>query len=206
METKMSPTSSAIERLKEGNQRFLAAGGAAESLAEPTPLSDLAGGQAPFAAILGCADSRVAPEIVFDAQLGQLFTIRVAGHVAGPNEIGSLEYAVDHLGVELIVVLGHSSCGAVAATLQAVKQPGQALSAALTSIVDEIRPAIDRGSDATSEDQKIGNAVRSHVRATVTRLGERSPVLHRAAASGKLTIIGAEYSLDRGTVEFLEGS
>lgn len=158
--------------------------------------SELAKGQEPHAVILACADSRVAPEIVFDKGLGDLFTIRVAGNVAGDAEIASMEYAVDHLHTPLIVVLGHQSCGAVKAAIDGGEAPGH-----LPTLIGAIQPAVEKAKGESGD--LTANAVRDNVAMVVEQLRSSKPVLADAVASGKLRIVGAVYSLDTGEVTWL---
>lgn len=158
--------------------------------------SELAKGQEPHAVILACADSRVAPEIVFDKGLGDLFTIRVAGNVAGDAEIASMEYAVDHLHTPVIVVLGHQSCGAVKAAIDGGEAPGH-----LPTLIGAIQPAVEKAKGESGD--LTANAVRDNVAMVVEQLRSSKPVLADAAASGKLRIVGAVYSLDTGEVTWL---
>jgi len=157
---------------------------------------ELAKGQSPHAVILACADSRVAPEIVFDKGLGDLFTIRVAGNVAGDAEIASMEYAVEHLHTPLIVVLGHQSCGAVKATIDGGEAPGH-----LPTLIKAIQPAVDKAKGESGD--LTANAVRDNVAMVVGQLQGSTPVLSEAVRSGKLRIVGAVYSLDTGAVTWL---
>ncbi len=198
------PADEALQRLQEGNQRFVAGAGGREAPADATRRAALVAGQWPIAAVLGCADSRVPPEVVFDQALGELFVVRVAGNVAGPTQIGSLEYAVRELGVGLVVVLGHSRCGAIQATLQAVADPALDLPPDLLALVEYLRPsvepvAVDPGETPAA---RLRRAIHANVRDTLRRLAS-SPVLARACREGGLRIVGAEYALETGVVEFL---
>ena len=133
----------ALKRLREGNRRFVDGVRHIETPASPEKRNDLLAGQAPFAVILACADSRVPVEHIFDQGFGDLFVIRVAGNIAAPSQIGSAEYAAQQLSTRLLVVLGHTRCGAVGATLESLRQPGGKLSENMASIVDRIRPAVE---------------------------------------------------------------
>ena len=183
--------------------------------------AELAGGQAPFAAVLGCSDSRVPPEMVFDRGPGDLFVIRVAGNLAGPLEIGSVEFAVDKLGTPLVVVLGHTSCGAVGATLDALRaradrsgrdldgplapELGPNLGAIVERICPAVAPLLDApGKPAEDPETVAQDAVRANVFAEVERLRDESELLRQSVAEGKLLIVGAEYSLDSGVVDFFD--
>src|ERR671911_2640897 len=136
----MVPAIEALERLREGNARFASNMASSGALLSHTQRAALAGGQQPFAIILGCSDSRVPAEIVFDQGLGDLFVIRVAGNIVAPSQVGSVEFAAEKFGTRLVVVLGHTYCGAVAATLEELQRPSETQSRNLRSIVDRIRP------------------------------------------------------------------
>lgn len=157
---------------------------------------ELATGQHPHCALLTCADSRVAPEIVFDQGLGDIFDVRVAGNIAGTSETASLEYAAEHLHVPLIVVMGHSKCGAVSAALEGGTLPGK-----LPDLMAAIKPAVDQSAKETGD--RVANAVRDNVALVVQQLLGAKPVLAELAESGKLRIVGAVYSLETGKVEWL---
>ena len=157
---------------------------------------ELASGQHPHAAILSCADSRVAPEIVFDQGLGDLFDVRVAGNVAGDTEIASLEYAAEHLNVPLIVVVGHQRCGAVTAAAEGGEAHGH-----LSALIAPIRPAVQRAK--TMPGDPIANAVRINVEMVVEQLRGSEPILKERISKHELQIVGAVYSLDTGRVEWL---
>ncbi len=159
---------------------------------------ELAQGQNPRAAVLACADSRVAPEIIFDQGLGDLFVVRVAGNVANDHILGSLEYAVAHLGTQLIVVLGHKRCGAVAAACAGGEAPGH-----IATLVDALAPAVDNisASQNASDDGRVDLVAKENVRLTVERLQSCGPILAERVRQGKLEVAGAFYDLDTGTVE-----
>ena len=190
----------ALDRLREGNRRF-ASGTTSDSesgfLANRAEFAD---GQNPFAIILACSDSRVPVELVFDQGLGDLFVIRVAGNVVAPSQIGSVEFAAAQLGAKLVVVLGHSNCGAVDATLKELAQKQELRSPNLRAIVDRIRPAID---SLTDQDVDLQDAVIANVRHSVGRLQQGSLILEKLVESGELMIVGAEYSIESGKVNFL---
>ncbi len=185
-----------IERLRDGNARFLVGENRAMQGSRKLP-QDLVSGQAPFAVVLGCSDSRVPVELVFDQGLGDVFVIRVAGNIAGAHEIGSIEYAVDMLGSKLIVVLGHTGCGAVKATLSDVAEHNPGLSPGLRAIVDTIKSAVQ-------DEREVNHAVRKNVRAIVARLEEQSEIIAKYVRAKEVCIVGAVYSLETGLVEFLE--
>ena len=198
------PAREALERLREGNRRFVAGPRRLDSRTSAARRRELATGQHPFAVILGCADSRVPAEIVFDQGLGDLFVVRVAGNIAGPTQIGSIELAVETLGSLLVVVLGHSGCSAVHATLDALRAPSVGLGEGLSSVVDSIRPGIEPLLDADTEiDAVMPSAVRANVAATVAELRRVPSIAHRIREHG-LKIVGAEYDLHTGAVTFVD--
>ena len=169
---------------------------------------DLTAGQHPFAIILGCSDSRVPAEIVFDQGLGDLFVIRVAGNIVAASQIGSVEFAVEQFNTPLVVVLGHSCCGAVNGTIASLKDPAAVNSGSIQYIVNRIRPVVEsfKATDLWHQpDKLVEEAVRANVRASVNQLRYSSDILERRVESGKLMIVGAEYSLESGQVEFFEG-
>jgi len=191
------PTADAVlAELKAGNQHHVAHlyKHPHESAARQR---ELVQGQQPHAVILTCADSRVAPEIVFDQGLGDLFTIRVAGNIAADAEVASIEYAAEHLHTPLVVVMGHQSCGAVAAAVAGGEAPGH-----LPTLIDAIRPAVDKARGLPGD--LAANAMRINVEMVVARLRSSQPLLAGLVASGKLRIVGAVYSLENGKVTWLE--
>ena len=200
----MPTAAAALKRLVEGNQRFVERRRRAHDGVLP---ADLVDGQSPRAIILGCSDSRVPAEIVFDQGLGDLFVIRVAGNIVAPTQIGSVEFAASQFGTPLVVVLGHAHCGAVAATLGALDAPDEPVSRNIRSIVERIEPAImplfERG-PWSDRDHLMNAAVRANVRASVQKLKAGSPVLEELIEAGQLAIVGAEYKLDSGVVEFFD--
>jgi carbonic anhydrase len=201
----MLPAREALALLREGNRRFVA------DLRNPESLHarriELAGGQAPFAAILGCSDSRVPVEIVFDQGLGDLFVIRVAGNIVAPSQIGSIEFAADRFGTRLVVVLGHSNCGAVATTLQQLKSPREHQSRNVRAIVDLVRPAVESLLTPELKDDLpalMRQAVRANIRASVRNLRHGSDIIEHLIQNDGLRVVGAEYSLETGEVEFFD--
>ena len=195
----------ALERLREGNRRFAAGLRSMEVLATQTRRADLLAGQRPFAIVLGCSDSRVPAEIVFDQGLGDLFVIRVAGNIVAPSQVGSVEFAATRYETRLVVVLGHSQCGAIAATLEELIQPGGASSRNLRSIVSRIRPSVEAllATELRDDpDALVREAVKANVRASVDHLRHGSEILEDLVAGGGVRIVGAEYSLETGLVEF----
>jgi len=204
----MIPATEALGRLLEGNRRFAADSESRESSARGTRRTEVAAGQEPFAIILGCSDSRVPAEIVFDQGLGDLFVIRVAGNIVAPSQIGSVEFAAERYGTRLVVVLGHSRCGAVLATLEELRRPTANQSRNLHSIVDRIRPSVEAllSTDLRHDaDALVRDAVRANVRVSASHLRHGSEVLEQLIDREGLLIVGAEYSLDTGVVDFFDG-
>ncbi len=203
----MTSAQEALELLRAGNRRFVNGevdDVAAADRAYPGRLSD---GQHPLAVVLACSDSRVPVELVFDQGFGSLFVIRVAGNVSGPTPIGSIEYAVQQFGTPLVVVLGHSQCGAVMATLEELAGEPAKVSPGLRAIVDRVRPGVEPllGAGADFADpQLIEEAVRANVLWSVERLSLGSRVLEKLIDAGKLIVVGARYSIETGRVEFFE--
>lgn len=198
----------ALHRLQEGNRRFLDGESRIDRLASPARRNAVTADQKPFAIVLGCSDSRVPAEIVFDQGLGDLFVIRVAGNVVAPSQIGSVEFAAEVFGTALVVVLGHSRCGAVIATLEELGRNHRHPSRNLRSIVDRVRPAVEPlldGHEHLDKDELVRRAVRANVRASANQLRHGSEILEQLVAQEQLLIVGAEYSLDTGLVDFFEG-
>ncbi len=189
----------ALKRLLEGNARY-AAGKARRPRQAAGRRAEVARGQAPFAIVLGCADSRVPPEIVFDQGLGDLFVVRVAGNIAEDAGIGSIEYGAEHLGARLVLVLGHAECGAVAAALEAAEK-GVAVPGHLGRVVQAILPAVHAVKDRPGD--RLDHAVRANVGLAVGRLVAAEPVLAALSKEGKLRIVGGRYDLRSGRVEIL---
>ena len=196
----------ALARLRAGNQRFVAGSHELLSGADESRREDIVDGQTPFVAVLGCADSRVPVELLFDQGLGDIFVVRVAGNIATATETGSLEYAVQHLNVRLVVVLGHSDCGAVTATLAELDNPTPDLSPNLAEIVGRIAPVVAPvpGAEDIGQEQRLQQVIRANTLATVQRLRKASPVLAQAIRDDGLQVVGAEYDLATGEVEFFD--
>jgi carbonic anhydrase len=192
----------ALARLKEGNERFVGGRGHFPSLQKDI-LADLAGGQQPYATILGCSDSRVPPEVVFDAHLGELFVIRVAGNVLGNSIFGTLQYAGAHLHTPLFVVLGHEGCGAVDAAL-ASKFHGAELESRIEVLLDNILPALDGIDPAQPHDALLHAAVEANVRWTLRQLRDTPEVKAAVAGGTRMKLVGAIYELETGRVRFLD--
>ena len=198
----------ALERLREGNRRFASGVRSIDILASQTRRSELAAGQEPFAIILGCSDSRVPAEIIFDQGLGDLFVIRVAGNVVASSQIGSVEFAAERFSTPVVVVLGHSRCGAVLATVEALIRPTEPLSRGLRSIVDRIQPSVEAllATELRHNSEALVRlAVRSNVRASANQLRHGSDVLESRIQGKRLLVVGAEYSLETGVVDFFDG-
>ncbi|HSD73974.1 MAG TPA: carbonic anhydrase [Steroidobacteraceae bacterium] len=197
----------ALERLKEGNRRFVAGASSFDTFAHHARRDEFIAGQEPFAVILGCSDSRVPVEIVFDQGLGDLFVIRVAGNIVAPSQIGSVEFAAERFGTRLVVVLGHTRCGAVQATLEELQQAATTRSRNLSSIVARIRPSVE-GLLATElrhdHEALAREAVRANVRVSADYLRHGSEVLERLIKKDALRVVGAEYSLETGVVQFFD--
>ncbi len=198
----------ALERLQEGSRRFASGSRSRDTLTSRARPNDLVGGQAPFAVILGCSDSRVPVEIIFDQDLGDLFVIRVAGNIVAPSQVGSVEFAAERFGTRLVVVLGHSSCGAILATLEDLQRSTKSESRNQRSIVDRIRPSVEELLDTDlrhDQDALVRHAVRANVRASVNHLRHGSEVLEQLIQRDGLLVVGAEYSLETGVVDFFDG-
>jgi carbonic anhydrase len=198
----------ALARLREGNRRFVAEGQTQDALTGHTRRLELAAGQAPFAIVLGCSDSRVPAEIVFGQGLGDLFVIRVAGNIVAPSQIGSVEFAAEQFGTRLVVVLGHSRCGAILATLEQLGRGSAERSRHLRSIVDRVRPSVEpllATELARDADALVRHAVRANIRMSVHQLRHGSDILEELIERDGLAVIGAEYSLESGVVDFFEG-
>jgi carbonic anhydrase len=204
----MIPALEALERLRDGNRRFVAEVRSRDTLASQARRSEVVAGQEPFAIILGCSDSRVPAEIVFDQGLGDLFVIRVAGNIVAPSQIGSVEFAAARYGTRLVVVLGHSQCGAILATLEELQRPTKNQSRNLHAIVDRVRPSVEAllGTALRHDhDALVHDAVRANVRVSASHLRHGSEVLEELIQKEGLVVVGAEYSLETGLVEFFDG-
>jgi carbonic anhydrase len=199
----------ALERLQDGNLRFVSDVRSRETLASQTRRDELAvSGQEPFAIILGCSDSRVPGEIVFDQGLGDLFVIRVAGNIVAASQVGSVEFAAARYGTRLVVVLGHSQCGAVLATLEELQQTTEHQSRNLRSIVDRVRPSVEAllATELRHDPAAlVRHAVRANIRVSVNHLRHGSEVLEELIQRNGLLVVGAEYSLETGLVDFFDG-
>ncbi len=195
----------ALQKLIEGNQRYVSATTDGAELTTTIKRASADEGQKPFAVILGCSDSRVPAELVFHRGLGDLFVVRVAGNIAAPSQIGSIEFACQNFGTELVVVLGHSHCGAIKATVDALISDPESISPNVASIVDRVTPAVlpvVAKQEHADHSDLIHNAMRANVEHSVMNLQLRSPELRNLIDEGKLKIIGAEYSIETGVVDF----
>lgn len=198
----------ALERLREGNARFASDVRSLESLASHARREELTAYQEPMAIVLGCSDARAPAETVFDLGLGDLFVIRVAGNIVAPSQVGSVEFAASKFGTQLVVVMGHTGCGAVKATLAELRQPAQSQSPNLRSIVDRVRPAVEPLLETNlrdDEDALMREAVRANVRASANHLRHGSEILEELIGQDRLLVVGAEYELKTGRVLFFDG-
>lgn len=203
----MLSATDALQRLLAGNERFVTGKRNFSNLLDQAARDGLTDGQRPFAIILGCSDSRVPVEIVFDQGLGDLFVIRVAGNIVAPSQIGSVEFAAEQFGIRLVVVLGHSGCGAVQATIETLQKPVEKRSRHLDTIVDRIQPAVEelvRSNRDLDQQSLLHHAVRANVRVAVNALRHGSEIIEDRIRKNGLVVTGAEYSLHTGRVEFLE--
>ena len=204
----MKGAAEALAALRAGNQRFVSNVRRRGSVNGEERRRELASGQEPFAIILGCSDSRVPAEIVFDQGLGDLFVIRVAGNIVAPSQVGSVEFAVERFRTRLVVVLGHSNCGAVQATLEELGRPAERRSRNLRSIVDRIRPCVEallQTGQAAPPPDLAERAVRANISASAIQLRHGSEILEDLIARDGLLVVGAEYSLETGVVDFFDG-
>lgn len=207
--TGLIPADEALRRLKDGNRRFTETLRDSNGLLSKTSRPELTQRQEPFAIIFGCSDARVPAEIVFDQGLGDLFVIRVAGNVVAPSLVGSVEFAAARFGTRLVVVLGHSRCGGILATIEELQKPTDRKAHNLHAIVDRVRPSVEglfemhRGGDM---DSLIEQAVRANVRASANHLRHGSQLLEQLIEEDGLRVVGAEYSLETGEVDFFDGA
>ena len=203
----MIPANEALERLRAGNQRFVSETRNGAMVAGESRRREVAVAQEPFAIILGCSDSRVPAEIIFDQGLGDLFVIRVAGNIVAPSQIGSVEFAAARYATRLVVVLGHSNCGAILATVEELSRRSEEQSRNLRSIVDRVRPSVE-SLMATElrhdHDALVQAAVRANIRVSANQLRHGSEMLEQMIQKDGLRVVGAEYSLETGVVEFMD--
>jgi len=209
------PASEALQRLRDGNQRYHQNVRSVDSMLSHSRRGDMTS-QSPFAIVLGCSDSRAPAEIVFDQGLGDLFVIRVAGNIVAPSQIGSVEFAAERFGTRLVVVMGHTGCGAIDATLEAVSNeqkappPGQARARSsrnMMSIVNRVRPGIEGllATELARDPVRLRReAMRANVRASVNQLRHGSEIIERLADEEGLEVVGAELDLTTGDVTFFD--
>lgn len=198
----------ALKRLQEGNQRFVSGVRSIDTLTSQLRLDEHVAGQMPYAIVLGCSDSRVPAEIIFHQGLGALFVIRVAGNVVAPSQVGSVEFAAERFGTQLVVVLGHTQCGAIEATLEELGRPFKEQSPNMRSIVDRVRPSIEPLLEtelAKKPEALLSQASRANIRASANHLRHGSQILEQLIQRGRLAVVGAEYSLETGEVDFFDG-
>lgn len=197
----------ALDRLREGNLRFVADIKNLNAMPNRARRIELTSGQEPFAIILGCSDSRVPAELVFDQGLGDLFVIRVAGNIVAPSQVGSVEFAAGQFGTRLVVVLGHTNCGAITATLDELRRPTENQSRNLRSIVDRVRPSVETLLETELKNDHhalVHQAVRANIRASANQLRHGSEILENLIQRDGLMVVGAEYSLETGIVDFFD--
>jgi carbonic anhydrase len=198
----------ALNLLRQGNKRFVSGEKTADVRGPKTQRNKLVGDQQPFAAILGCSDSRAPVEIIFDQGPGDLFVIRIPGNIVTSPIVGSVEFAAERAGARLVVVLGHSDCGAVQATLDELHRPTEGLSQNWSAVVDRIRPTVEGLLATGTENDRsmlVKQAIRANVRASADYLRNESEVLGRLIQEDELLVLGAEYSLETGVVDFFDG-
>ena len=203
----MIPARDALDRLKAGNARFTAHLRSADEFVSRTRRPELTMVQEPFAIILGCSDARVPAELVFDQGLGDLFVIRVAGNIVAPSQVGSVEFAAERFHTRLVVVLGHSQCGAIEATLEELRRPTENQSRNLRAIVERVRPSVEGllGTDIARNPAALARkATRANIAASVEHLRHGSEVLEQLIRENGLMVVGAEYSVETGVVEFFD--
>jgi carbonic anhydrase len=197
----------ALRRLKQGNQRFMTGTPNDDSTLHAVRRAALLETQKPFAVILGCSDSRVPAEIVFDQGLGDLFVIRVAGNIVAPSQLGSIEFAVQQFAIGLVIVMGHSRCGAIEATLNNIRSQEPAATSNIASIIARIRPAIEPLARALSQEDPLllqQAAVLSNIQASVNQVRRGTSMLEELIISQRLIVAGASYDLASGEVMFLD--
>ena len=203
----MISASEALQRLREGNARFASGEPILYNAESQTHRSNLVDRQEPIGVILGCSDARVPVEIIFDQGIGDLFVIRVAGNIVAPPQMASIEFAAQRLGTPLVVVLGHTGCGAVTATVEEVLKPTTRQSQYWGSIVDRIRPSVEvlLASESTNDPDALAKlAIRANIGESVRNLKHESNILEQLIRGNALHVVGAEYSLETGVVDFFE--
>ncbi len=205
----MTSAGETLARLRAGNQRYVSNVISIDALTSHARRAELAPGQTPSAVILGCSDSRVPAELVFDQGLGSLFVVRVAGNIVAPSQVGSIEFAAESLGCRLVVVLGHTQCGAISAAVQQQRQRSHNQSQSLRTIVERVRRSVEdelETNPLADDETLIERAVRANVRTSTRMLRHGSLVLERLIRHEGLAIVGAEYSLETGEVDFFDGA
>jgi carbonic anhydrase len=205
----MIPAIEALTLLREGNRRFVMSQSRTTATSHHERRRSLGPGQEPFAIVLGCSDSRVPAELVFDQGFGDLFVIRVAGNIVAPSQVGSVEFAAARFGTRLVVVMGHSQCGAVTAAVEELLGRSTTESKNLRSIVDRVRPSVESllpGRDVSDLNALMRDAVRANVRTSTNHLRHGSELLEELIRKDGLVVVGAEYSLDTGIVTFFDGA
>ncbi|HET9233257.1 MAG TPA: carbonic anhydrase [Candidatus Eisenbacteria bacterium] len=198
----------ALARLRQGNRRFVLDQTTTPRFSNATRRAQLLEGQEPFAIILGCSDSRVPAELVFDQGFGDLFVIRVAGNIVAPSQVGSVEFAASRFGTRLVVVMGHTQCGAIIATLDDLRGHARPESRNLRSIIDRVRPSLEpllTSGQPANEDAFFHQAIRANVRASADHLRHGSELLEELVNKDGLLVVAAEYSLETGEVDFFDG-
>jgi carbonic anhydrase len=198
----------ALQRLQDGNARFVSGARDSSTFVTAERRNELNRNQQPFAIVLGCSDARVPAEIIFDQGLGDLFVIRVAGNIVAPSQVASVEFAAERYGTRLVVVLGHTQCGAILATVDQLQQPPGERTHKLRAIVDRVSPSVApllETEVAQDHDTLVRRAVRANIRASASHLRHGSELLEQLAKDAGLLIVGAEYSVESGVVEFFEG-
>ena len=204
----MLKATEALARLREGNRRFVLDQTTTPQFSNATRRAQLLDGQEPFAIILGCSDSRVPAELVFDQGFGDLFVIRVAGNIVAPSQVGSVEFAASRFGTRLVVVMGHTQCGAIIATLDDLRGHARPESRSLRSIIDRVRPSLEplmASGVSSNEDAFLHQAIRTNVRASADHLRHGSELLEELVNKDGLLVVAAEYSLETGEVDFFDG-
>ncbi len=205
----MDSADTALQRLRDGNERFVRGQTGHVEAVERIHRGESVDSQSPFAIVLACSDSRVPIELIFDQGIGDLFVIRVAGNIVAPSQVGSVEYAAQQFGTKLVLVLGHTSCGAVIAALNELAKRESHRSPNLRAIVDRVRPAIEpviAHHEMSEGDEVLRDSVRANIRSSVDRLSHGSRILEQLIDDGELVVVGAEYSVETGAVEFFDGS
>lgn len=198
----------ALQRLRDGNARFVLGSRDADAYHVAERRADLVRGQEPVAIILGCSDARVPAELVFDQGLGDLFVIRVAGNIVAPSQVASVEFAAAAYQTRLVVVLGHTQCGAILSTVEQLQLPPERQARNLYAIVDRVRPSVEPLLETALRNdpaELVHQAVRANIRASANHLRHGSRVLEQLIQSEGLMVVGAEYSLETGVVDFFDG-